>query len=215
MLPERLVARVEIPHLSESVEHIEFGLGRIGRAEGEHADEDKHGTDGERGHGPKAEQLDPAGQSAVDQDEIQRDADDEEDERCTEDVGKDGCVRSDANVVAEKVFVGFGVASKIERTREVMPRVAETPGLDENVIHVDDHRHDEPEDSQVRSGRIFPEDAKDARRRVESARATVASHRPLGPREGKPDEEQRDEIRDHEGPAVVFRGETGETEEVS
>ena len=109
--------------------------------------------------------------------------------------------------------VVFG--SEAKAAGEVFEGVAQAPGFDPQVVHVDDDGDEEAEDAEVGGGTVFPDGAEDAGAGVEAALASEAAHGPFRPGDGQADEEQGDEVGDEEGAAVVFGGEPGEAEEVT
>ena len=128
---------------------------------------------------------------------------------------KKGAVGRDSDVRREVVGVGGFFRSQAEAAGEVFQGVAETPGFDPEVVHVDDDRNDEAQDAQVGGGAAFPDGAEDPRAGVEAALAPEAAHGPFRPGDRQADEQQGNEVGNEKGSAVVLGGEAGEAEEVA
>ena len=114
---------------------------------------------------------------------------------------------------AEK-FPRFLDRVEVNAAKREIHRIAEAPRLDHHIIHVDHHRDDHADDAKIFSPTAADEKMKCTRRCVETMPACHPAHRPLGPANRQPDHKKRQEIRDHECPAAVLSGLTGETQKI-
>ena len=96
-----------------------------------------------------------------------------------------------------------------------LEEVADRPRLDEDVVERHRERDDGREDAEIAAEAPAPEEAHDARPRMESLLAAVAAHRPLGPSDRDAEEEEGAEVRDEEGTAAVLGRLARKAEEVS
>ena len=111
--------------------------------------------------------------------EVKNDA---KEKRCNwqrETMGKEGAIGGDPYERGEVSGVSSGLYPKVHLTGEVLPSVAETPRFNPNVVHIDDDRDDEAENTQVGCETVFPKGAKDSWAGVEAVLAAHASHGPL------------------------------------
>ena len=206
---------VRIPHVAEAIPDAELGLGRIGRTEGQHADQQDEGDGDQEWHAPVADELDALGEAAVDDDEVQDEHADEEQERRAE--SEDGPVGLEAGERGEGVGVGLRVFTEVESASEAAPGITQAPRLDDDVIEVDADRDDEAEEADVFAPRLPDDGVEDARRGIVALRAAEAAKRPFDPADRKAHNQERDEVGDQEGaaPGLLVGDEAGEAEEVT
>ena len=102
-----------------------------------------------------------------------------------------------------------------DATAEVTPGIGQAPGLNQDVVKVDDHRHQHAERTQVaRDGAASPQ-AHDRRCGVEALAAAVPPHGPFGPADRNAEQQKRNEIGDEEGAAAVLCGVTRKAQEIA
>lgn len=154
-------------------------MGRVWGAQSQNSDEDDEGAEDKKRHSPKTNFLDPPTQAAINKKEVENDAKEKRCNRQRETMGKEGAIGGDPYERGEVSGVSSGLYPKVHLTGEVLPSVAETPRFNPNVVHIDDDRDDEAENTQVGCEPVFPKGAKDSWAGVEAVLAAHASHGPL------------------------------------
>ena len=71
-------------------------------------------------------------------------------------------VSARAHKPPKEVAVLLRITAQIQSAAQVVPRIPQTPGLDHDVIHVDDHGDQQRQRTQVLGHRMRPEHREDA-----------------------------------------------------
>ena len=173
------------------------------------------GENDQGGHGEAAEEFDAFGDAAVNDDEIEREGDDQEDDHLVVTPAQGQAILDRADEAGKKIAVVADLAAEVHLAGQVVIRVTEAPGLDVNVIHVDHHGDHRAEHADVLAGRVADQGVENAGTRIEPPLAGVTSQRPFRPADGNAQEDQRNEVGDHEGAAAILRRQAGEPQEIA
>lgn len=204
-----------VPHEAEAIDEVLVGEVGVRGSEGEDADEDDDGEDDEGGHGPEAEFLDTFGEAAVDDDVIEDIDDEEEEDDLVMVFAECEAIGGSADEVGPIILVGLDIGAEVHMAGDVAVGVAEAPGFDVDIVHVDYHGDDDAEDADVFAPWVADDGVEDTWAGVEALLAGVAAEGPFCPADGDTEDEEGEEVSDHEGAAAVLGGEAWEAEEVA
>ncbi len=204
-----------VPHEAEAIDEVLVWEVWVGGSEGEDADEDDDCEDDEGGHGPEAEFFDSFGEAAVDDDVVEDIDDEEEEDDLVMVFTEREAIGGGSDEVGPVVLVGLDISAEVHMSGDVAVGVAEAPGFDVDIVHVDHHGDDDAEDAALFAPGVADDGVEDTWAGVIAFLAGVAAEGPFCPADGDTEDEEGEEIGDHEGAAAVLGGEAWEAEEVA
>lgn len=203
-----------VPHKAHALIYRAFGV--VGRnvGKGHHSHDDNYPQDNQRRHCVFAEQLDSARHSPVNQPEIQAERNRQKHENLVLPEHQRAAVFRRADEVREK---SARLRQRFERQipAQKIRGIAQAPCLDVNIIAIDKNCHNGAAQPDIRQRALFGKRAHDSRGRIEAARAAVPADGPFRNGNRKPDEKERNDVRNHERRAAVHGDLTGEFQKIA
>jgi hypothetical protein len=184
------------------------------RAEREDPDHQGHAQDKQDRQAVLADHFDAPPDAPVQHDQVHGERDEEEQVRRAK--ARKMLVRNRPLVAPQERGHGLLRVAGIVPAGQGEPTVPQEPGLDVNIVDINDNRTEDADHAEVLDEpALVPQGVEHARGGRVAEAPAEAPHGPLDPHEGQAQQEQGDEVRDHERAAAVLRRLDGEPQEVA
>ena len=207
---------VRVPHKAQAIDNRVFRPGRVGRTEHEDADNQNNSDHKQQRQGPLTKPLNSPADAETDHGDVDGKCNQKENIRGAESA-EIGIVRAAETLVAGQKCAHLGrVSAGGVLAGDGENAVAQQPGFDVSVIRKYHHRAENADGAEVLDKAVFlPHGLEDAGRSAMLKAAAKTPDGPFDPHQRQPQKQKRNEIRNHEDPAPVMGGQTGETQKVA